>query len=88
MKNPLSLQNRIWAAGILNIIALLFQIANLIQTRNSTGISLVTFLIFIFLNATLAQAGYKNKDWGQFWCMLIATLLMAAIFIMAWFFKP
>lgn len=83
LKKLVSLESRTWFAGILNVFVLLLQAVKLLEVKDSTAISIPMFLGFCYIQVTLAQAGYRKKDWGQFWGMAVSTAASTLIIILA-----
>lgn len=83
----LSLNNRLWLANILNVVALAWQVATLWEIRNAAGISIPTFIMFAYIQLTFAEFGWRNKNKVTFWGMLVCAALSGSIILTALYFR-
>lgn len=81
-----SLEKRVWSAGALNVLAMAFQLWAILSTKNASGLSRGMLLIFVYVQITFAQAGWKHKEWGQFWGMIVSATITTTIFILTFVF--
>ncbi len=82
LKKIFSLDSRVWAASFLNVAAMASQLWTLLSTKNATGVSLTMLIIFICVQLTFAQVGYKAKVWGQFWGMIASAAITTTIAVL------
>ncbi len=75
MRKLLSLDFRLWVSSILNVLALLAGLMAILQTQNVKGQSPVMYVMFLIMQITFAEAGYRNKLWGQFWGMAVSAVI-------------
>lgn len=55
----------VMVAGFLNAFAIGLQAYELMQTKDSTGFSVIMFFVFLFIQASLAANGIMHKDKWQ-----------------------
>ncbi len=78
----LSLEKRVWSAGFLNVLAMALQLIAILSTKDVSGISRSMLLIFIYVQLTFAQAGWRHKEWGQFWGMAGSAAITSTILVL------
>lgn len=81
-----SLEKRVWSAGALNVLAMTFQLWAILSTKNASGLSRGMLLIFVYVQITFAQAGWRHKEWGQFWGMIASSAITTTIFVLTFVF--
>jgi len=79
VKNPLSLDNRAWSAGFLNVLLLLIQLYHVWRAQTAEGLSLVMLVGFVYIQLTFVQVGYRSKEWGLFWGLIISFFVTAIL---------
>lgn len=86
MRNWISLDSRLWVSSILNVIAVGCGLISILATRSVQGQSPIMYGMFLFMQITYAEAGYRNKLWGQFWGMAASAVITSVILslIFAW----
>jgi uncharacterized protein with PQ loop repeat len=82
LRKLFSLDSRVWSASFLNVVAMGSQLHALWITRNADSMSLVMLVIFMYVQVTFTQLGYRNKSWGLFWGMLICLVITILITIL------
>lgn len=82
MKKFFTLDGRVWSASILNVIALALQLRALLWGGDPSTISKGMLLIFIYMQVTFAQAGYRTKMWGQFWGMSVSAVISGTMLVL------
>lgn len=82
MRKLLSLDNRAWSASFFNVLAMASQFWTLWTTRNIGGTSLVMMVIFLYVQITFAQVGYRTKSRALFWGMVVSALFTTAIIVL------
>lgn len=75
MKKLLSLDFRLWVSSILNVIALLSGLIAILQTHNVKGQSPTMYVMFLLMQVTFAEAGFRKKLWGQFFGMTVSAVI-------------
>ncbi len=91
MTKLLSLNSRAWSASFFNVAAMALQLRALWTTKNVGGISLGMMVIFLYVQITFAQVGYRDKSWALFWGMVFSAIFTAAIIafvLFVRFFSP
>lgn len=81
MKKILSLDSRAWSASFLNAAAMANGFWTLWTSRNVSGTSLVMMAIFLYVQITYAQVGYKTKSLALLWGMVISAVFTTAIIV-------
>lgn len=85
MERLLSLDSRLWISSFLNVFALASGLWSIVSAQSVRGQSPIMYLMFLFMQLTFAEAGYKKKLWGQFWGMaasaVITIIVLCLIFL-------
>jgi uncharacterized protein with PQ loop repeat len=81
-KKFISLDYRIWVAGILNVVAMVFQLAAVIQAGSTAGLSRAMLVIFLFVQLTFAQVGWRTNVMGQFWSMILSAVITTVVLVL------
>jgi len=68
-----------WCVGIMNAVAILPQLVQIWISRETQGVSLVMFSIFVILQITFGINGWFRNDRGTMWGMFAAMLTSLAI---------
>lgn len=87
MKRLLSLEARVWSASILNAVAVGAQLWTLVVTKNPAGLSLIMLGIFLYMQVTYAQLGFRTKQRAMFWGMAASAAFTSAIIVLALLFR-
>lgn len=87
MKRLLSLEARVWSASILNAVAVGAQLWTLAVTKNPAGLSLIMLGIFLYMQVTYAQLGFRTKQRAMFWGMAASAFFTSAIIVLALLFR-
>ncbi|MEI7741179.1 MAG: hypothetical protein WCJ29_01615 [bacterium] len=82
-----SLEARLWAANAINIVALLIQLWKIVEDRSAVGVSAPSYLMFAFIQATLAEMAYKNKQRSTLIGMTACCAASIAIASLAWMWQ-
>lgn len=69
----------IWSFGILNVGAMLPQLVRLIQTRDTSGLSLETFVIYGVIQVAFAFDGFFKRNTVFTVCMGLSAVVSATI---------
>lgn len=72
----------VWTFGILNVIAMLPQVFQIIHTRNVEGLSLETFSIYLVLQVAFSLEGYFTRNKMFMICMGLSAMVSVAIIIL------
>ena len=71
----------IWFMGLVNVAAMLPQLYQLITTRQTQGLNVGMFWIFLAVQVAFSLQGYFRRDQMLMWCLgLSATVSTAIIF--------
>lgn len=65
-KRLFSLERRMWGANIVNVLALAAGPYSLLSARKADGVSLPMFFLFLFIQATYLEHGWREKKRRQF----------------------
>lgn len=86
MKRLLSLDVRLWLSSSLNFFALASGLWSILSAQSVKGQSPIMYAMFLFVQLTYAEAGYKKKLWGQFWGMTASAVITIIVLglIFAW----
>jgi len=87
MKKLLSLDNRAWSASFLNAAAMANGFWTVWTSRNVSGTSLVMMVIFLYVQVTYAQIGYRDKSRALFWGMVVSAVFTIAIILFVLYFR-
>lgn len=82
MRKLFSLENRAWSASFFNIAAMALQFWTLWTTRNPGGLNFGMLAIFLYVQVTFAQVGYRDKSWALFWGMVFSAIFTTAIIVL------
>lgn len=82
METLLSLDTRLWISSFLNVVALAFGLWSIVKAGNVKGQSPYMYAIFLFMQITFAEAGYRNQLWGQFWGMAASAVITVIVLIL------
>jgi len=77
----LSLDGRAWSANFCNVAALALQLYTVVATRNVGGLNLGMLVIFLYVQITFAQVGYRDKSRALFWGMALSVAIIAIVFL-------
>ena len=69
----------IWLAGLVNVGAMLPQLAKIIQTKNTEGLALEMFVIYFLIQAALSFEGYFKRNIMLMVCLGLSALVSATI---------
>ncbi len=87
MKYFLSLEGRVWSASILNAVAVGAQLLTLLTTKNPAGLSLIMLGIFLYVQVTYAQLGWRTKQWAMLGGMAASAVFSTAVIVLAIIFR-
>lgn len=82
LKKLFSLNNRAWSASFFNVVAMFLQFWAIWSTRNSGGVSLGMMAIFLYVQITYAQVGYRDKSWALFWGMILSACFTVSVIVL------
>ncbi|MEK7200977.1 MAG: hypothetical protein AAB672_02515 [Patescibacteria group bacterium] len=91
MRKLFSLDNRAWSASFFNILAMALQLWTLWTTKSVEGVSLGMMVIFLYVQITFGQVGYRTKSLALFWGMVFSAIFTTAIIVLVLyvrFFRP
>ena len=76
----------IWTAGFVNVMAMIPQLINLIQTRSTEGLAIGMFVIYFIIQVAFALEGYFKRSKVLVICMsLSATVTMTVIGLVVYY---
>ena len=79
IRKLLSLDSRMWISSTLNVIGVGFGLLAILQAGHIKGQSPMMYSIFLFIQVTYAESGYKMKIWPQFWGMSVSAVISIII---------
>ena len=79
MKKLFSLDSRAWSASFFNVLAMGLQFWTLWMTKNVGGVSLGMMVIFLYVQITFGQVGYRTKSRALFLGMVFSAMFTTAI---------
>jgi len=71
--------NVIWIAGLVNVGAMFPQLYRIITTRNTDGLSLSMFCMYLVLQIFFALEGYFKRNAMLKWCFAMSAVVSATI---------
>lgn len=73
----------IWLAGLINVGAMLPQLVRIAQTRNTDGLALEMFVIYLLVQIAFTLEGYFSKNKMLMVCLglsaLVSTMIIALV---------
>ena len=72
----------VWFGGLVNVVALAPQLIKLIRTRETTGLAIEMFSIFLLAQLIFAVQGYFTRSKAQLITMLLSALETTAIILL------
>jgi len=69
----------IWSAGIINVTAMLPQLAKIVRTRNVEGLALEMFLIYFGIQVAFCLEGYFTRNKMLMVCLGLSAIVSATI---------
>ena len=82
MRKLLSLESRLWVSSFLNVVALGFGLNSILEAGSVKGQSPWMYGIFLFMQITFAEAGYRKRLWGQFYGMAASAVVTIVVLIL------
>jgi uncharacterized protein with PQ loop repeat len=72
----------IWLAGLVNVTAMLPQLARIIRTRNIEGLSLVMFVLYFLVQVAFSIEGFFKKNRMLMVCMGLSAVVSGTIILL------
>jgi uncharacterized protein with PQ loop repeat len=69
----------VWLAGIINVVAMLPQLWQIISTHKTESLSLGMFWIYFWIQVALSLQGFFRRDKMLMWCMGFSAMVSATI---------
>ena len=80
----LSLKNRMWAASILNAVALASELMTLYRNNSAKELSLTMVSIFLFMQITYMEQGVRTRSFSLAIGMFLSAAISVIMFIFGW----
>lgn len=77
----------IWAIGIVNVLAMLPQMRQLIQTKETEGLSVAMFAIYLVIQIAFAIEGYFKRSRVLLICMTLSAIVTTTIIILILYYR-
>ena len=77
----------IWAAGIVNITAMLPRLWHLLQTHETKGLSVGMFFIYGGIQIAFALEGYFKRNLVLSVCLTLSAMVTAATISLFYYFQ-
>lgn len=77
----------IWFAGLVNVGAMLPQLAKIIQTKNVAGLSLSMFWIYLGIQVAFSLEGYFTRNRMLMWCLGLSAAVSACIIFLVLYLR-
>jgi len=74
LKKLFSLDNRTWSASFFNVVAMASALWALLNAKNANGTSLLMLFIFLYVQITYAQLGYRSRSQALLWGMVLSAV--------------
>ena len=72
----------IWLAGLINVTAMLPQLARIIRTRNIQGLSLAMFVLYFLVQVAFSIEGFFKKNRMLMVCMGLSAVVSGTIILL------
>ncbi|MDD5749490.1 MAG: PQ-loop domain-containing transporter [Patescibacteria group bacterium] len=72
----------VWLGGIMNVAAMLPQLISLIKTKETAGLSIAMFYIFLVVQIIFATQGYFTRSKAQLITMVLSAMESILIIIL------
>jgi uncharacterized protein with PQ loop repeat len=72
----------IWLAGMVNVTAMLPQLARIIRTRDIEGLSLAMFVLYFFVQVAFSIEGFFKKNRMLMVCMGLSAVVSGTIILL------
>ena len=69
----------VWTFGLINVMAMLPQMWQLIHTRETIGLSLEMFVLYFVIQIAFSLQGFFNRDKMLMWCLGLSAAVSATI---------
>ena len=76
-----------WTAGLVNVVAMLPQLHQIVTTRNVAGLSLGMFVTYFLIQASFSLQGYFRRDKMLMVCLGLSAVVNATIISLMLYLK-
>jgi hypothetical protein len=87
LKKVFSLNSRAWSASILNVFAMASAFWTLWSSHDAKGTSFIMLGLFLYVQITFAQTGYRDKSWALFCGMVFSAFFTVGCIVLAILYK-
>lgn len=77
----------IWFAGLINVGAMLPQLVKIIQTKNTEGLALEMFVIYLLVQVAFSLEGYFTRNKMLMVCLGLSALVSATIISLVFYLR-
>lgn len=77
----------IWLAGLVNVGAMLPQLAKIIQTKSTEGLALEMFVIYFLIQVAFSLEGYFTRNKMLMVCLGLSALVSATIISLVFYLR-
>lgn len=78
----------IWTAGLVNVIAMLPQLWQLVTAKVTEGLSVGMFCIYFVVQICFCLEGYFKRNKMLFWCLGLSAVVTACIIALIFHYRP
>ncbi|MBI4458223.1 hypothetical protein HY633_04630 [Candidatus Uhrbacteria bacterium] len=78
-----SLESRLWAANIINVVAMFTGLLKVIEVHSGASVSVLMYGMFAFIQITFAEMAWKNRSYTTFGGMMICFCVSLTIMVLA-----
>ncbi len=77
----------IWFAGLVNVVAMLPQLIQILRTQETAGLSTGMFWIYFLIQIAFALEGYFTRNKMFMWCLGLSAFVSALILFFIYYFR-
>jgi len=77
----------IWAFGIVNVVAMLPQLAKLVRTKETKGLSTGMFWIYFWIQVAFSFQGFFRRDEMLMWCLGLSAVVSITIIVLIYRYR-
>lgn len=77
----------IWVAGLVNVVAMLPQLIQILRTQETAGISTTMFWIYFVIQIAFGLEGYFTRNKMFMWCLGLSALVSALNLFFIYYFR-
>lgn len=68
-----------WIIGFLNPLSMLPQLVSILRTRETSGVSIEMFVLFLVIQSAFAFEGYVKRMSAIMYCMIFSMIVSVTI---------